>query len=415
MRRVIGFIVLAVLAVLAAAVLAHNDGLVSVFWRGTRLDVSLNLFLAVLVLGCVVLYVGLHALNVLFGLPRRAAEWRASRADRAAQATLRHALSYYFAGRYTRAHRSAMRAIGLRDQAETLRSDHEFTALAHLIAAGSLHRLQDRPRRDEQLGKALSESAQIKGPRPVEEGARLQSAEWAIDDRNAPLAMEQLSALNPGVARRTQSLRLRLQAARLAGQHADALRTARLLAKHQGFSPVAATGLLRTLADAVLDGARDSEQLQRIWAELDTTDRRDPLVTARAAARMARLGGHTEAREWLRPFFEQLGSTNDDEREALCAALVAAVPGLPADWLPRLEAAALAMPRDPVLAHAVGRALFERQLWGKARRQLEMAAQTPGAPAAVRRDAWLHLARIARQQDDQARAAHCFEQAAEAA
>ena len=61
----------------------------------------------------------------------------------------------------------------------------------------------------------------------------------------------------------TQALRLRLQASRLARQPMEALRTARLLAKHQAFSKVAAQGLLRSeaqiaqmLARAVSLGAR---------------------------------------------------------------------------------------------------------------------------------------------------------------
>jgi HemY protein len=65
-----------------------------------------------------------------------------------------------------------------------------------------------------------------------------------------------------------------------------------------------------------------------------------------------------------------------------------------------------------MVAHAVGRAYFERQLWGKARRQLEIAARTAAAPAAVKRDAWLHLAHIAAQEDKPERVAECHEQAA---
>ena len=412
MKRVLGLLLLVTAAVIAAAVLGRNEGLVSVFWGPTRYDFSLNLFIAGVALLCLALFAGLHLLNLLVGLPERAAEYRASRADRQAQSTLRHALAYFFGGRYTRAHKAAMRAVALHDQARGVVGDHEFEALAHLLAAGSLHRLQDRTRRDDQLALALAAAGNGKGPRPAEEGARLLSAEWALDDRNAPLALERLASLSPGVARRTQALRLKLQATRLAGAHTEALRTARLLAKHQAFSAGAAVGLLRTLADRVLDGARDADQLRHAWLELDAADRRDAYVAARAAARISAFGDAAQARQWLQPFCDQLATLGDEEREAVCAALVTALPGLPADWLPRLEAAALAVPRDPMVAHAVGRAYFERQLWGKARRQLEIAARTAAAPAAVKRDAWLHLAHIAAQEDKPERVAECHEQAA---
>ena len=43
--------------------------------------------------------------------------------------------------------------------------------------------------------------------------ARLLAAEWAVDDRDANRALTLLAELSPGAARRTQALRLRLQAA----------------------------------------------------------------------------------------------------------------------------------------------------------------------------------------------------------
>jgi HemY protein len=45
MRFVIWFILLFVVAVVAASALGTNDGLVSFYWHQHRIDVSLNLFL----------------------------------------------------------------------------------------------------------------------------------------------------------------------------------------------------------------------------------------------------------------------------------------------------------------------------------------------------------------------------------
>jgi HemY protein len=50
------------------------------------------------------------------------------------------------------------------------------------------------------------------------------------------------------------------------------------------------------------------------------------------------------------------------------------VPGIGAEWLPRLESACAALPRDGSVALAAGCALAERGLWGKARALLELAA-----------------------------------------
>jgi len=414
MRAVIWFVLLFVAAVVAASALGTNDGLVTFYWSGWRLDLSLNLFLLVLVGTCFVLVTVIQAVSSLVGLPRRAREWRVARRDRSAQAALREALAQYFGGRYSRAQKAAQRALAIQGHTPELAQDNEFTVLGHLLAAGSAHRLQDRAGRDLALNQALDLSRRSASARSAEEGARLLAAEWAIDDRDAPRAMAMLSELPVGVARRTHALRLKLQATRLGRQPQDALKTARLLAKHQGFSRVAAQGLLRSLAFESLDTARDADQLRGVWAQFEPVDRRDPFVVAGAAKRAAAFGAHDDARAWLRPFWDRLPELAADERDELALALVDAVDGIGADWLPRLEAASQAFPRDGLVALAVGCALAERQLWGKARRQLEQAAADGALPVTARRQASVALARLAQHEGDATRAAAHFEAAARA-
>ena len=412
MRSIIWFVLLFGVAVLAASTLGTNDGLVTFYWRGWRVDVSLNLFLLALLGSCFVIVTAIQALSALVGLPRRAHEWRVARRDRSAQAALRDALAQYFGGRYSRAQKSAQRALVIQADTPELAQDNEFTVLSHLLAAGSAHRLQDRPVRDEQLRRALDLSRRSAAARSAEEGARLLAAEWALDDRDAPRALELLGELPQGVARRTHALRLRLQATRLGRQPQEALKTARLLAKHQGFSKIAAQGLLRSLAFESLDTAHDIDQLKRVWGQFEPVDRRDAFVAARAADRAAALGAFDDARGWLRPFWEQPTGLGADERAAVALGLVSAISGIGPEWLPRLEAAAGAYSRDGGVALAVGCALAERQLWGKARRLLEQAAGDGALASAPRRKAWLMLAELARLEGDAARAAACFEAAA---
>lgn len=412
MRAVIWFVLLFVVAVVAATTLGTNDGLVSFYWSGQRVDLSLNLFLILLLLTCGALVAVFNAINALIGLPRRAREWRVSRRDRTAQASLREALSQYFGGRYSRAQKAAQRALAIQADTPELVQDNEFTVLGHLLAAGSAHRLQDRAGRDRSIERALELARQSSAARSAEEGARLLAAEWALDDRDAARALELLAELPTGVARRTHALRLKLQATRLGRQPQEALKTARLLAKHQGFSKEAAQGLLRSLAFESLDTARDAEQLRRVWLQLDPLDRRDAFVAARAAGRAAAYGASDEARGWLRPFWDRLGELPVEERAALALAFAQAVPGLGVEWLPRLEAAAQAYGREPAIGYAVGMALAERQLWGKARRLLEESVGDAGLPARARRTAWLTLAGIAAQEGESERAARAYESAA---
>ncbi len=412
MRSVIWLILLFVAAVVAATVLGTNEGLVSFYWGSWRMDMSLNLFLLLLAGTCFVLVTVMQAMNSLLGLPERARVWRVSRRERSAQAALREALAQYFGGRYSRAEKAAQRALAIQADTPDLAQDNEFTVLSHLLYAGSAHRLQNRAQRDEQLGKALDLARSSPAARSAEEGARLLAAEWALDDRDAPRALRLLAELPPGVARRTHALRLKLQATRLGLQPQEALKTARLLAKHQGFSKVAAQGLLRSLAFESLDAARDMDQLRRLWLQLDPADRRDAFIAAHAAQRAVAMDAIDEARGWLRPFWERLAELGPDDRAALAGALVAARANIGSEWLPRLEAAAQQFPREAAVAHAVGAVLAERQLWGKARRLLEQAAGDDELSAAARRQAFVQLAELAQREGDAQRAAASLEAAA---
>lgn len=413
MRLVIWLVLLFAVAVVAALTLGSNDGLASFYFKGWRVDLSLNLFLLLLLGSCFALVTAIQAVESLTSLPRRAREWRLAQRERAAQLALREALTELFGARFSRAQKAAQRALSIQSGTPELAQDQAFLALAHLLAAASAHRLQDRRHRDDQLAQAL-ELARRGGSaaRAHEDGARLLAAEWALDDRDATKALGVLSELPPGVARRTQALRLRLQASRLARQPLDALRTARLLAKHQGFSKVAAQGLLRSLAFEALDGARDVDQLRTAWQHLDPADRRDPLVAARAAQCAAQLGAPDDGRGWLRPFFDDLGDVPADDRAELSLALVPVLAGMGPDWLQRLESAQSRYPRERLLAYALGHALAERQLWGKARLMLESVADDHAMPAVARRRSWIALAALAEHDGDEARRARCFEAAA---
>jgi HemY protein len=411
-QGIVWILLLAVAAVVGATALGANDGLVTLFWLGWRADFSLNLFLLGLLVLILATYSLVRGVDGLLNLPDRARRWRITQRDRLAQAALREGLALYMAGRYTRAHKACQRAIAIQADTPELALDAEFTALAHLLSAGSLHRLQDRTLRDEHLQRAVDLSQLTRKPRPTEEGARLLAAECALDDRDAGRALRDLAELPPGVARRTQALRLKLQATRLARQPMEALKTARLLAKHQGFTSGAAEGLLRSLASEALGTARDVDQLRQLWNTLDASDRRDPLVTARAARRMADLGAPQEARQWIAPLWDQIGRMPSEQSTALAAALRHALLDLEAEWLPRLDATTPAALRNPHLALTLGMALAERQLWGKARGMLLSAANDLDLDGNGRRLAWAQLGQLAEREQRHDEAARFFRLAA---
>ena len=242
MKSVIWLVLLAIAAVVAATTFGRNDGLVSLYWNGWRLDLSMNLFLLGLVGACVALLVVLRGVQSLITLPTRAAAWRMQRRERAAQSALREALAEYFGARYSRAHKAAERAITIHQATPGLQDEASTRGLAHLLAGASLHRLQDRPQRDRQIAQLqqLQHEHKKSGARATDDAVTLLAAEWAIDDRDAERALTLLSALPPGVARRPQARGRKLHARRPAGEPSEGLRTSSLLVKHQAYTPGAA-------------------------------------------------------------------------------------------------------------------------------------------------------------------------------
>ena len=410
MRGVIWLVLLFAVAVVAATTLGSNDGLVTVYWSGWRTDMSLNLAVIMLFAACLVLMSAVKAIDSLISLPKRAGEWRALRHERAAQAALREAQTEYASARYGRASKAAQRALTLQSETPQLAPDAEFRMVAQLLAAASLHRLQDRGKRDEMLRQALSTGR--RGARGSDEAARLLATEWALDDRDAARALQMLEGLPPGAARRTQALRLRLQATRMARQPLDALHTAHLLANHQAFSAAVAQSLLRALAGEALEAAHDIQQLRRLWNQFDAVDRRDAVVAARAAARAVQLGAAEDARLWLRPFWDRLSELAREDRETVALALIDSRGGIGGDWLLRLESAAQSFGHEGAVVAAVGMVFAERKLWGKARKLLEQAAASPTLPSRTRRVAWRQLAALAREESDEVRAVTCERSAA---
>ncbi len=412
MRGVIWLVLLFAVAVVAAITLGSNDGLVSLYWSGWRTDLSLNLFIVLWLLAFLLLSAAGQALISLVGLPRRARQWRELRRERAAHAHLQNALAEHFAARFSRANRAAQRALQASADVAALRTDAEFQTLAHTLAASSLHQMQDRGGRDAALA-LLPQSPATPAARTAADGAALLAVQWALDDRDAERALARLADMPAGVARRTHALRLRLQAQRLARQPVAALHTARQLAKHQAFTAAVASSLMRALAYEALEGAHDSEQLRRVWAEFEASERSDALIVARAALRASALGAPEDARTWLRPLWEGLAEQAPPERAQLALALMESTTGMGTEWLPRLEAALARHADEPAVVAAVGAAFAERQLWGKARRALEAAASSPDLAAGARRRITRMLASLARDEGDEPRAQQ-FEQRAAA-
>ena len=357
-----------------------------------------------------------RSLAALFDLPRQALRWRAQQKERAVFASLLDSISHLTAGRFIRARKSAEVALGqeksLATGGEKLVNAAQVRTLAHLLAAESAQALQDRPARQEHLQQALEQSS-ARDAQETHEGALLRAARWALGDRDPQAAIGWLKELPQGVARRTVALRMKLKAARLAGQTHDALETARLLAKHRAFSPAAAESIVRGLAIDLLNSAHDPAQLQRVWTALETAERAMPELAVHAAQRLTALSGDAQlARQWLLPVWEHQETLGPALKVKLVAALEDGLETLDGAWLARIESAQRANPRDATLQYLAGMACMKRQLWGKAQ-QLLMQAAMGLQDVKLHRKAWRALARLAEERGDAEAAQLAYQRAAD--
>jgi len=425
MRSVFWLLGLAALAVALALLVGHNAATVTLFWPPYRYDVSFNLVVFCLIGGFVLLYLALRAVALLRELPAQALRWRSQQVERAAVGAVLDALSYQLAGRFVRAQSAGLSAL---EQLNALPSAQwarrqQLQLLAHLLVAESAQSLQNRSARDDHLQAALHPKLAKSAPEAFE-GALLRAVHWAVEDRDADVARSRLAELPQGAARRTQALRLKLRTARLGGATAEALDTARLLAKHRAFSPQASRSIVRALVLDAMREAHDLSQLQAVWAKLDASERAMPELALAASQRVNQLvpphNGASEAdpaaaaalvRGWLEPLWPNLPQLDAAQHRQLVLALEPGLAHLDSAWLARLELAQRQMPGNAFFQYLAGQAFMQRQLWGKAAQLLGQASHSLRDAAMLRRT-WCALALLAQERGDTAAAQAAWKQAA---
>ena len=426
MRAALWLISLFAVAVASALLASNNVGTVSIFWTPYRLDVSLNLVLLGLVLILLTLHWAQRALTALFELPRQAKRWRMLQKERAAHVALLDGMAQFMEGRFLRARKSAesvlVREKSLADSGEVLEHASALRSVAHILAAESAHALQDKAARQLHLDFALKEPASGSAllRQSLVEGAMLRAARWSLDDRDAAESLLWLDRLPQGVSRRTLAMRLRLKAARLAGEPSQALDTALLLIKHRAFTSEASASMVRSLVFELIAKTHELGQMQRLWARLGDAQRQSPDLAIQAAQHWLFLKGDPMvARSWLKPIWSRLLQEplkiSQAQELKLIQCLDSSFTGKDIqdekDWLMSIETSQKANPRSALLLFLAGRLCQKRQLWGKAQVLLSQAAPSLQDPL-VRRQAWRALAELAEQREDLPAALQALKKAA---
>lgn len=344
MRWMVWLLVAFAAAVGLALLVRFNHGNVAILWPPYRIEVSVNLALALLAAAFGALHLLLVGTARALGLPGRVRDYRARRQADQSVVALRDAVLAFFEGRHGRVARHAQRAQA-----------HAVTAApAALIAARSAQRMQEAARRDGWLLEAQADSSAA--------GALLMTqAEFAVEDRRTEEAIDLVERIHARGARHIVSLRTALRAYEQAERWDDVLRTLRLLEKRDALHPAAVRRLRdRAYLELLARRAGDAAALRELWRSLRGDERALPELALQTASALADAGAHDDARQIV--------------ERALDAGFSESLPGAYArvaglalrERLERLERWRNRYGDEPALLLALGRVCAAEQLWGKA-------------------------------------------------
>jgi HemY protein len=350
MRFAIWSLVLAALAVGIALFAGKSTGYVVIVSSPWRIELSVNLFVFLVVAGYFAFYFLARLVATLVAIPGRVRAYRADRERNLHRHALNDALLAFFQGRYASAEKSA---------ADALAGD-ETKGVAAIIAARSAHELGRFSEREQFLDQA-------KGNVPAVDQARLTTlADLLVSQGRHEEALAVLKDLSARDSRNLRLLRLKLQAEQALRNWDEVLATVAALVKLGGLGPDEASAARRSAHLGNLNRkANDAAALEGYWKQLPADMRVDPAVAATAARYHLALGGTAAAQAIVEQALER------DWNPSLVALYGEAAGG---DALPQIERAERWLrvhARDPALLLALGKLCMRQGLWGKAQSYIE--------------------------------------------
>lgn len=375
MRLLLWLVALMATAIGIAVTARFNPGNVVLFYPPQRVDMSLNLFVVLLVLLFLVVYGLVRAVFATLNMPRRVAAYRLRKREREANKGLRDALKALFEGRFGHAEKAAMKAAELPDNA----------GLAALIGARAAHRMREPARRDSWLAGVMHDNA-------LKTARLMTMTELLVDDHQPEAALAAVDELNATGQRHIHALQWSMKAQQQARNWPEVLRLVRTLDKRKALHPALSKRLREMSYEALLGaGAHDAESIRRVWSQVPADERLQPSIAARAAAAFNGFGLHEEARA----IAEDALRNSWDDRVLRAWRDAAGQPGSPAllAQIERCEHWLRSRPNDAELALTLGSLCLQQKLWGKAQRYLEQALSDV-LQAHIGREAHLKLAQM---------------------
>ena len=346
MRWLVWALLLFAAAVGIALVARFSHGNIAILWPPYKVDLSVNLALALIAISFLALHLLLVGIGKAFALSQRVRDYREARRKEKAQTALGQGLLALFEGRYGRAERLSQDA----------QATPETASLAALIAARAAHRMREYSRRDSWLDKALD---------PLAANAKLMTqAELLTEEQKPQAALAAIELAQSRGARHIYAQRLALKAYEQSENWPEVLRLTRLLDKRTALHAVVSSQLRFNAYRHLLTNA-DPSALAKYWVEIKPqTD-----IQSRLAAMVAQgFEGHGNTGAARAIYESQL-------QESFNAVLLKRYLALEdvelTHRLGMVEKWQKAWGDEPELLAALGELCRKEKLWGKAQLYLE--------------------------------------------
>lgn len=365
---ILGLFALAVAVALGARM---NDGYVLLALPPYRAEISLNLFIVVLIAGFAALYLVLRAVALTLGLPARVRDYRSRRQQEKAGLVFQDAVRLLFEGRFGQALKKATEA----------HAAGTAPGLSALIAARAAQRMRESLKQ-----QGWMQRAKLDDPR-TEAATLMLEAEMMNEARRFDDALVALERLQEKQGRHIAALRLELRARQGAGDWHGVLKLTRQLAKRDALPPEVISEV-RTQAH-LANIARASSDLGLLTAYLRSVPEteRGRRVALAAARALAALGAESEAAKLIEAVLDAGGDQGWHSELVVIYGRLGG--GEQTARIARCETWLRQHPDDAGLLVALGRMCFRQRLWGKAQSYLEAALAVEET-----QEAHLELARL---------------------
>jgi HemY protein len=350
MRTLFAFLLLALLAVVAALLFKLNAGYALFVAPPYRIELSLNALLIFLFAAFAVTYLLLRLSSRITHLPREVREARRRRNVERARARQDAAVVALLEGRYGKARQFADEALAI----------PHSSGISALVGARAAIDTREFDAALAYLGRPDASVGSLAVPR------LMLTAEAALERGQPGDALAQLAELKRDVGLHTAALRLELRALTAAGRHAEVAPLVDQLVKRRVYD--AAQGdLVRAGAHAEALAAlrQDAAGLRAYWNRLTDADKQNPRVARAGATSFLMLGGDREAAEIIVRCLDRQWDSDLTPLYAQCRTPE------PTRQLETAERWLLQHSQDATLLYALGKLCERESLWGKAQTYFE--------------------------------------------